>query len=152
MTTNCGQLPTPNSMIGAATVTTASHGVAREAPGAFRWQVEGRLQTTDILTALCELEEAPWGDLEGRPLDARRLAKELDRYGVKPAPYKDAGKTMKGYPTTGAYGLTDAWDRYLPPPSVIGNCGNCGNPAGQAVTDPHPVTDASVTPARSVTP
>lgn len=25
MTTNCGQLPTPNSVIGAATLTTASH-------------------------------------------------------------------------------------------------------------------------------
>jgi hypothetical protein len=32
MTTNCGQLPMPNSVIGAATVTAASDGVAREAP------------------------------------------------------------------------------------------------------------------------
>jgi hypothetical protein len=35
MTTNCGQLPMPNSVIGAATVTTASDGVTREAPGAI---------------------------------------------------------------------------------------------------------------------
>ncbi len=113
----------------------------------------GRLRTTDILTALCDLDEAPWGDLDGRPLDARRLAKELDRYGVKPAPYKD-GKTVKGYQTTGARGLADAWDRYLPPrhhPSVIGNCGNHGNPAGQPVTDPYPVTDGSVTAPLPVT-
>jgi len=34
MTTNCGQLPAPNSVVGAATLTTASHGAAREAPGA----------------------------------------------------------------------------------------------------------------------
>jgi hypothetical protein len=34
MTANCGQLPIPNSVIGAATLTTASHGAAREAPGA----------------------------------------------------------------------------------------------------------------------
>jgi hypothetical protein len=34
MTTNCGQLPTPNLVIGAATLTTASHGAAREAPAA----------------------------------------------------------------------------------------------------------------------
>jgi hypothetical protein len=34
MTTNCGQLSTPHSVIGAATLTTASHGAAREAPGA----------------------------------------------------------------------------------------------------------------------
>jgi hypothetical protein len=32
MTTNCGQLPTPNSVIGATTLTTASHGRLREAP------------------------------------------------------------------------------------------------------------------------
>jgi hypothetical protein len=112
----------------------------------------GRLRTTDILTALCDLDEAPWGDLDGKPLDARRLAKELDRYGVKPAPYKD-GNTVKGYQTTGARGLTDAWDRYLPPqhPSDIGNCGNHGNPAAQPVTDPHPVTDGSVTTPLPVT-
>jgi hypothetical protein len=35
MTTNCGQLPMPNSVIGAVTVTTASDGAAREAPGAI---------------------------------------------------------------------------------------------------------------------
>jgi hypothetical protein len=35
VTTNCGQLPMPNSVIGAATVTTARDGVAREAPGAI---------------------------------------------------------------------------------------------------------------------
>jgi hypothetical protein len=119
----------------------------------------GRLRTTDILTALCELDEAPWGDLDGKPLDARRVAKELDRYGVKPTPYKHDGKTVKGYQTTGPRGLTDAWDRYLPPqhPTSVGNSGNCGNRAGQPVTDPHPVTDGSVTDPlpvtdRSVTP
>ncbi len=114
----------------------------------------GRLRTTDILTALCDLDEAPWGDLDGKPLDARRLAKELDRYGARPAPYKHDGKTVKGYQTTGPHGLTDAWDRYLPPRhrSALGNPGNCGNPAGQTVTDPHPVTEPAVTPDPSVTP
>jgi hypothetical protein len=113
----------------------------------------GRLRTTDILTALYELDEAPWGDLDGKPLDARRVAKELDRYGVKPTPYKYDGKTVKGYQTTGSRGLVDAWDRYLPPqhPAVVGNSGNCGNPAGQPVTDPHPVTDGSVTAPLPVT-
>jgi hypothetical protein len=98
----------------------------------------GRLRTTDILTALCDLDEAPWGDLDGKPLDARRLARELDRYGVKPTPFKENSKTVKGYQTTGPHGLADAWDRYLPPPHpiAIGNSGNRGNPAGQPVTDP----------------
>src|SRR5436305_14330433 len=34
MTTNCGQLPTPSSVIGAVTLTTASHGTLREVPRA----------------------------------------------------------------------------------------------------------------------
>ncbi|MGH3550838.1 MAG: DUF3631 domain-containing protein [Pseudonocardiaceae bacterium] len=113
----------------------------------------GRMRTTDILHALCDLDEAPWGDLDGKPLDARRVARELDRYGVKPTPYKHDGKTVKGYQTTGPHGLTDAWDRYLPPqhPPGIGNPGNCGNSAAQPVTDLQPVTDQSVTPDPSVT-
>ena len=40
MTTNCGQLPMPNSVIGAATVTTANDRAAREAPGAHRGQAD----------------------------------------------------------------------------------------------------------------
>jgi hypothetical protein len=114
----------------------------------------GRIRTPDILTALCGLDESPWGDLDGKPLDARRLAKELDRYGVKPVPYKDGGKTVKGYQTAGLRGLVDAWDRYLPPqhPTTIGNPGNSGNPAAQPVTDPLPVTGPAVTPDPSVTP
>jgi Protein of unknown function (DUF3631) len=114
----------------------------------------GWIRTPDLLTALCDLDESPWGDLDGKPLDARRLAKELDRYGVKPAPYKHDGKTVKGYQTAGPRGLADAWDRYLPlrHPTAIGNSGNCGNPAGQPVTDPNSVTDPSVTLDPSVTP
>jgi hypothetical protein len=108
------------------------------------------LRTTDILTALCDLDESPWGDLDGKPLDARHLAKELARYGVKPAAFRDSGAPVKGYQTTGEHGLADAWDRYLPPrPADIGNSGNSGNTAGQRVTDPPRVTDGSVTtPAR----
>jgi hypothetical protein len=81
-----------------------------------------RLTTVDILARLSDMEEAPWGDLSGnRPLDARRLAKELDRYSVAPAAFKDEhGKTVKGYttyPTPRNVGLADAWARYLPAPA-----------------------------------
>jgi hypothetical protein len=112
-----------------------------------------RVRTTDILTALCELDEAPWGDLHGKPLDARRLARELDRFGAKPGPFKANGETMKGYQTGGEHGLADAWDRYLPKqPAPVGYSGYPGYPAGQAVTDPSPVTDTAVTPDPAVTP
>jgi hypothetical protein len=112
----------------------------------------GKMRTTDILTALCDLEESPWGNLYGKPLDARRLAKELDRFGVKPGPFKVNGEAMKGYQTSGEHGLADAWGRYLPTqPAPIGCSGYPGYPPGQAVTDPHPVTAGSVTPSPPVT-
>lgn len=111
-----------------------------------------RIRTTDILAALCELDESPWGDLDGKPLDARRLARLLDRFGVKPGLFKINGEPMKGYHTNGEHGLADAWSRYLPPPSEDeGNPGYCGYLAGQPVTDACPVTDSTVTPISSVT-
>lgn len=126
-----------------------------------------RMPTVDILHALVNAEDAPWGDLAGRPLDARKLSKELGRYGVGPATFKETGgtgKTAKGYttyPTDGSVGLADAWDRYLPA-AVSGNRGNCGNRAAQtgyrnetaSVTIGNPqdqVTDPSVTVTGSVT-
>jgi Protein of unknown function (DUF3631) len=80
------------------------------------------LRTTDILTTLTTLDEAPWGHLDdtGKPLDARRLAKELQPYGVKPITFEAGGVSGKGYVThrtTGRQaqtGLSDAWSRYLP--------------------------------------
>ncbi|MTD58755.1 DUF3631 domain-containing protein [Amycolatopsis pithecellobii] len=73
-----------------------------------------RLPTSAILEALRGMEEAPWNDLYGKPLDARRLAKELGRYGVEPTVYKADGKPTRGYLATGEHGLADAWKRYLP--------------------------------------
>jgi hypothetical protein len=113
----------------------------------------GRMRTTDILISLCDLEESPWGDLNGKPLDARRLARELDRFGVKPGPFKANGETMKGYQISGEHGLADAWSRYLPQqPTPVGYPGYRGYAAAHAVSDPHPVTDPAITPDPSVTP
>jgi hypothetical protein len=77
-----------------------------------------RLATVDVLANLVALDEAPWGDLNGnRPIDARRLARELAQYHVTPVPFRTGGQITKGYvtyPTTTQLGLTDAWSRYLP--------------------------------------
>jgi Protein of unknown function (DUF3631) len=77
-----------------------------------------RLSTVDILTDLIEMDEAPWGDINGgRPLDARRLARELALYQVAPAAFRVGGQITKGYvtyPTNNQVGLGDAWSRYLP--------------------------------------
>ena len=37
-----------------------------------------------ILTKLHRLDESPWGDWYGKPLDARGLAKRVKPYGIKP--------------------------------------------------------------------
>jgi uncharacterized protein DUF3631 len=79
-----------------------------------------RLATKALLADLVSLEEAPWGDLDGkgRQLDGRCLASELARYSVGPVAFKDdTNTTVKGYvtyPTKDQVGLADAWDRYLP--------------------------------------
>jgi hypothetical protein len=77
-----------------------------------------RLSTVDILANLMTLDEAPWGDINGgRPLDARRLARELAPYHVAPVTSRIGRDIIKGYvtyPTKTQLGLTDAWSRYLP--------------------------------------
>lgn len=70
------------------------------------------MSTLSILDALIKLEESPWGDLRGKPLDARRLANLLKPYAVAPATVRAGYETAKGYRRED---LHDAWLRYLPP-------------------------------------
>ena len=42
------------------------------------------MTTEDVLSKLVKLEEAPWADLRGKPLNARGLAVRLRPYGVEP--------------------------------------------------------------------
>lgn len=74
---------------------------------------DDRLATETILDRLHKLEEAPWSDLRGRPLDARGLARRLGGYGIKPTQVKLAGEKYRGYRREDLY---DAWVRYLPAP------------------------------------
>lgn len=75
-----------------------------------------RMETADLLTQLLDSEDGAWGDLDGRPLDARRLAREMARYSVRPKDLKlPSGAVRKGYRTDGPDGLADVWLRYLPP-------------------------------------
>ena len=136
-----------------------------------------RMATSDIIGRLCADEEAGWADLDGRPLDARRLARELARYTVRPTAVRIGGHVTKGYQSDGA--LTDAWARYLPPvtdldphsavtavtsvtPQVRGVTANPGVTATSVTPpveppDPAPdvtahVTAVAVTPQSAVTP
>lgn len=76
------------------------------------------LWTVDIVRALINREESAWGDLKGKPLDARRLASLLKPYAVVSKQVRIGDRSQKGY-TRAA--LEDAWVRYLPPvESVVG--------------------------------
>ena len=106
-----------------------------------------RLPTTTVLTELRDLEEAPWGELEGKPLDARRLAALLRRYGVTPHDLRLPAGVVKGYRTEGPAGLADAWDRYLPPPpDLAATSATSATPQVNAVAATDPVADTSATP------
>jgi hypothetical protein len=114
----------------------------------FNRRQTDRLSTKTILAELLDLDEAPWGDLHGRPLDARRLSRELCRYGARPVTFETDEGSTKGYVTYGTTGrqaqtgLSDAWSRYLP--AAIGNPGKSDKPASQQLTDADRLTDPSV--------
>lgn len=59
-----------------------------------------RLWTVEILVALINLEESPWGDLKGKPLDARHLSHFLKPYGVCPHRCGLASKTNGDTPVS----------------------------------------------------
>ena len=73
------------------------------------------MSTATILAALNAKEEAPWGDLKGKPLDSRRLAYFLRKYGVRSKDVRLGETVVKGYTRAD---LWDQWSRYLavPPP------------------------------------
>ena len=111
-----------------------------------------RMRTTDILPALCGLDESPWGDLNGKPLDARRLAKELRRYGVGPHDVRMVGgEVVKGYRTAAPDGLADAWERYLPPPTTAATSATAATPQVNPVAATARVADTSATPHTAAT-
>lgn len=112
------------------------------------------MATETILERLTALDEAPWGDIRGRALDARGLAQRLRRFEVRPGTVRIGADTKKGYK---AEELHDAWARYLsplvPPGSSVTSV-TASQPQATGlpgVTDEVVVTDTSVTTTGSVT-
>ena len=93
------------------------------------------ISTLELLNSLTSLEETPWGDLKGKPLDARKLARLLHPYGITSKPIRLSTGVVKGYARQDLY---DAWSRYLPP--------------DESVADPHKVRVTTVTSGTSDTP
>ncbi|MDQ3762436.1 MAG: DUF3631 domain-containing protein [Actinomycetota bacterium] len=102
-----------------------------------------RMTTADLIAALCGLEDAPWADLHGKPLDSRRLSKELARYGIKPKNLRlPTGAVTKGYRIDGEDGLADVWSRYLPAAAT---------PATPATAQLSPISETSAVADLSAT-
>jgi len=70
------------------------------------------LATTTILDKLHQIDEAPWGDMRGKPLNDAGLARRLRAYGIKPKVVRIRDHTFRGYAKEDFH---DAWKRYLPP-------------------------------------
>ncbi len=75
---------------------------------------QDRLPTAELIARLISLEEAPWGTVNGQPLEPRTLAAELRGYDIHPHTLRFDDLPLKGYRRSD---FQDAWDRYLPAPS-----------------------------------
>jgi hypothetical protein len=107
------------------------------------WDDSHGMHTETLLAALNKLDEAPWGDLKGKPLDPRRLSWFLRDYDVHPTDVraeveveeegkkKIVEKVRKGYKRED---LHDPWERYLPPDTRL-RCTKCGKLLDQALVD-----------------
>jgi Protein of unknown function (DUF3631) len=69
--------------------------------------------TDDILAKLHVLDDAPWGDLGGKPLSNLRLSRLLHPYGIKPKLVRIGAAVARGYVREDFH---DAWKRYPPQP------------------------------------
>jgi hypothetical protein len=70
--------------------------------------------TSAILTKLHNLDESPWADIRGKPLNDRGLAARLRPYGIKSRTIRVGSATPRGYRRAD---FLSAWKRYLPPPT-----------------------------------
>ncbi len=98
------------------------------------------LSTEVILGKLNSIEESPWGDLRGKPLDPRGLARRLRQYEVRSVKVKVDGTSLQGYRRVD---LWDAFCRYLPsvapnpePPEPARSAGVVEVPVVDAVPEP----------------
>lgn len=93
-----------------------------------------RMPTAVILEMLLALDDAPWADVDDRPLNSRMLSKLLGQYvtpankPIKPRGIRTPSGTPKGYY---ADDLSDAWTRYCPRPSGVRNIRNIRHTADQ---------------------
>ncbi len=89
-----------------------------------------RLKTHDLLEALHGLEDAPWGELKGRPLSAHGLSKFLRPFDIHPKKIRFGDSTAQGYRR---HDFADAFARYTP--DEIGTSEQVNNDGPESVPD-----------------
>lgn len=89
------------------------------------------LSTDAIIKALCGLDEAPWGDIRGRPIDARGIANRLGTYGIKAKTLRIGDHTLRGYSRAD---LWDSWQRYLVGATPMGSATSATDATKQGET------------------
>lgn len=113
-----------------------------------------RLATEYVVNRLNALEESPWADLRGKPLDSRGLARRLAKYDVKPKSVRveidGAERVLRGYD---AADLADPWSRYLADGSDPSGSPLETSPTTQTQAEAamHPWAAASATSATAAT-
>jgi hypothetical protein len=70
------------------------------------------MATASILAKLLALDECPWGDIKGKPLDPRGLARLLKEHGIKSKVLRIGEGSIRGYDRGD---FEDAWARYVSP-------------------------------------
>lgn len=107
------------------------------------------MHTEDIIEKLLGIDEGPWADLRGKPIDGRRLARYLKDYDVRPVDVKIAGVNKKGYRRED---LWDPWSRYLsspddpqvrPQPDTSATCATRATNRSESDLLPSPGTSAT---------
>lgn len=86
----------------------------RDIRDVFHEKSVDRMHSDTLSAALRSLPEAPWKE-PATLLDQRRLSTTLGRYSVTSRQLRIGHENRKGYVIDGDGGLSDAWDRHLPP-------------------------------------
>lgn len=99
---------------------------------------DDRISSVDLLAGLHAIETSPWANIKGEPIDARFLARTLDKYGIEAAKTVRMGSlTAKGYLRSH---FADAWDRYLPPVTSVTEVTEIGNKGSDELAGCYPST------------
>lgn len=86
-----------------------------------------RLPTAELIEALAEDEETPWGDWGGRGrISPHALARLLKRFGITPSRWREGAQVVRGYDKDAFAGV---WARYLPVEPAQVAQSNTGGPS-----------------------